>query len=150
MAMRIWSPSGPSALPSSLEPCDDAHAGGCISYRIACELRSYVYVGCACACFLVQMLLVFLYRCCLSIDREGHSIFSARCRVAHSLRRLAPLWERMPRCSIQDVESLVTLASRERSATDKLLDLCGDGERPENLRTAGSVQTLLVCPLSNS
>ena len=45
MAMRICSPSGPSVLPSSLEPCDDAHAGGCISYRVACELR-FVELGC--------------------------------------------------------------------------------------------------------
>ena len=39
MATRTWSPSGPIAVPSSPEPCGGARAGGCISYRNACEPR---------------------------------------------------------------------------------------------------------------
>ena len=35
MATRTWSPSGPSALPFSPEPCGGARAGGCISYMVA-------------------------------------------------------------------------------------------------------------------
>jgi len=35
MATRTWSPSGPSALPFSPEPCGGARAGCCISYMVA-------------------------------------------------------------------------------------------------------------------